>query len=61
MHALEVFSLSVVLTTIVNIVVLTGVRSLGDRLIVDGIGFALLALTAFALARRRALPPQLQA
>lgn len=59
MHALEVFSLSVVLTTIVNIVVLTGALSLGDRLIVDSTGFALLALTAFALARRRALAPRL--
>lgn len=58
MHALEVFSLSVVLTTIVNIVVLTGARSLSERLIVDSIGFALLALTAFALARRRALAPR---
>jgi hypothetical protein len=54
MHSLEVFSLSVVLNYFVNIIVLTGSPSLGDRLLIDSIAFLLLALTAIALAYRRA-------
>ncbi len=55
MHSLDVFSLSVVVTVMVNIVVLTSGPSLSDRLIIDSIVFVLLALTAAALEHRRAV------
>lgn len=64
-HSLEVFSLSVVLTTMDNIFVLTSSPSLGGRLAADALAFACLALSAAALAhhrtlsvRRRAIDPQ---
>lgn len=55
MHSLEVFSLCVVLTVVVNIVVLASVPSLSDRLIIDTVVFVLLAITAAALEHRRAV------
>ena len=55
MHSLEVFSLCVVLTVIVNIVILASVPSLSDRLIIDTIVFVLLAVTAAVLEHRRAV------
>ena len=55
MHSLEVFSLCVVLTVMVNIVILASVPSLSDRLIIDTIVFVLLAVTAAALEHRRAV------
>jgi hypothetical protein len=64
-HSLEVFSLSVVLTTMDNIFVLTRSPSLSGRLAADVLAFACLALSAAALAhhrtlsvRRRATDPQ---
>jgi hypothetical protein len=54
-HSLEVFSLSVVLTTMDNIFVLTRSPSLGGRLAADALAFACLALFAAALAHHRAL------
>lgn len=52
-HSLEVFSLSIVLTTMVNIFVLTGSPSLGGRLAADAAAFICLALAATTLAYRR--------
>ena len=49
MHSLQVFSLVVVLSNIVNLIVLTGDPPLSDRLIMDGIAFLLMALTGIAL------------
>jgi hypothetical protein len=67
-HSLEVFSLSVVLTTMDNIFVLTKSPSLGGRLAADALAFACLALFSAALAhhralsaRRRAIDPQQKA
>ena len=55
MYSLELFSLAVVLDVIVNIVVLTCFPSLLDRFLMDSIAILLLALTAIALANRRAM------
>jgi hypothetical protein len=52
-HSLEIFSLSVVFDVLLNIVVLTGAPSLSERILMDGIAFLLLALSAIALAYRR--------
>jgi hypothetical protein len=54
MHSLEVFSLSIVLDCFVNIVVLAESPSLGVRLLMDCMGFLLLALTAAAFTHRTA-------
>ncbi|MBX9590308.1 MAG: OpgC domain-containing protein [Hyphomonadaceae bacterium] len=53
MHSLEVFSLSIVLTIVVNIVVLTKAPSLGDRLAIDSIAILVMILAATAIAYRR--------
>lgn len=53
-HSLEVFSLSVVLTVVANILVSTTTPSLGDRLAIDCVAFLVLALSATALSHRRA-------
>ena len=49
MHSLQVFSLAVVLGNLFNLIVLTGAPPLGDRLIMDGIAFLLMALTGIAV------------
>ena len=54
MHSLEVFSLSIVLDCFVNIVVLAESPSLGVRLLMDCMGFLLLALAAAAFTHRTA-------
>jgi hypothetical protein len=54
MHSLEVFSLSVLLDTAVNILVALEKPSLGQSLAMDGLAFLVLGLTATALASRRA-------
>ena len=54
MHSLEVFSLSIVLDCFVNLVVLAESPSLGVRLLMDGMGFLLLALAAAAFTHRTA-------
>ena len=53
MRSLEMFSLSIVLTTLANIVVLVEDPSTTYRLVMDGIAFAVLALTAAMLAHHR--------
>src|SRR5262245_59862463 len=53
MHSLEVFSLTVVLDVLENLIVITVDPSIRDRLVMDGIAFLLMALVALALARRR--------
>ena len=55
MYSLEVFSLSVVLDFFINIVVLNEDPSLGARLVMDGIAFLLLSLTALTMAYRSAM------
>jgi hypothetical protein len=57
-HSLEVFSLSVVLTAVLNVLVFTHAPSLGEWLGIDSLAFALLALTAVFLANRRAATQQ---
>jgi hypothetical protein len=52
-HSLEVYSLTVVLTMVANIVVLAGTPSLRDRLLIDIIGFLSMALLATALEHGR--------
>jgi hypothetical protein len=52
-HSLQVFSLIVVLDTVVNIVVLVGSPSLLSRLLMDSIAFLFMALLAIALVHRR--------
>ncbi len=53
-RSLEAFSLSVILTVVVNIVVLTVSPSVSHRLIIDSIAMLVLALTSIALAHRGA-------
>jgi hypothetical protein len=52
-HSLEIFSLSIVLTTMANIFVHIGAPSLTIRLVADALVFACLALTAVFLAHHR--------
>jgi len=52
-HSLEVFSLSVILTVVVNIFVLINSPSIAERLIIDAATFLLLLLTATVLTHRR--------
>jgi hypothetical protein len=52
-HSLEVFSLSVILTVVVNIFVLINSPSIAERLVIDAATFLLLLLTATVLTYRR--------
>jgi hypothetical protein len=53
MRSLELFSLTVVLDVLMNIIVLAGNPSVRDRLLLDGVAFLLMAFTAIALTHRR--------
>ena len=52
-HSLEVYSLTVVLCMVANILVLVGTPSLRDRLLIDSIGFLSMALLGTALEHGR--------
>lgn len=58
MCSLQIFSLSIVLTTVVNIIVLMEKPSLPYRLGMDGLVFILLGLTAVALSQFRSSSPR---
>lgn len=54
-HSLEVFSLSLVLGVLENLILITVHLSIRDQLTMDGLAFLLMALTAIALAHRRSV------
>jgi hypothetical protein len=53
MHSLEVFSLTLVLDVLENLILIPVNPSISGRLAMDGVAFLFMALTAFALAHRR--------
>lgn len=53
MHSLELFSLTVVLDVLENILVTMLEPSLRERVLMDGIAFTLMALTAIGIHRRK--------